>query len=51
VRYPDWRLRSWRYRSSHQIDEGVSMDEIKLAARLYGVAAARYLGVEGEYHV
>ena len=30
----------------HQIDEWVSIDEIKLAARLYVVAALRYLGVE-----
>ena len=29
----------------HHVDEWVSIDEIKLAARLYAVAAVRYLGV------
>jgi succinyl-diaminopimelate desuccinylase len=29
----------------HHVDEWVSVDEIKLAARLYAVAAVRYLGV------
>jgi succinyl-diaminopimelate desuccinylase len=28
----------------HHIDEWVSIDEIKLAARLYALAAVRYLG-------
>lgn len=32
----------------HHIDEWVSLDEIKLAARLYVVAAMRFLGVESE---
>jgi succinyl-diaminopimelate desuccinylase len=31
----------------HHIDEWVSIDEIKLAARMYVLAAMRYLGVEG----
>lgn len=31
----------------HHIDEWVSIDEIKLAARMYVVAALRYLGAEG----
>ncbi len=30
----------------HHIDEWVSIDEIKLAARLYALAALRYLGVD-----
>ncbi len=30
----------------HHVDEWVSIDEIKLAARLYVVAAMRYLGVQ-----
>ena len=29
----------------HHIDEWVSVDEIKLAARMYGLAAIRYLGI------
>ncbi len=32
----------------HHIDEWVSIDEIKVAARLYVVAAMRYLGVQDE---
>lgn len=32
----------------HQIDEWVSLDEIKLAARMYAVAAMRFLGFESE---
>jgi succinyl-diaminopimelate desuccinylase len=32
----------------HHIDEWVCVDEIKVAARLYVVAALRYLGVQGE---
>lgn len=32
----------------HHIDEWVSIDEIKLAARLYVVAAMRYLGINHE---
>jgi len=32
----------------HHIDEWVCVDEIKTAARLYVVAALRYLGVQGE---
>ena len=31
----------------HHIDEWVSIDEIKLAVRMYVVAAIRYLGVQG----
>lgn len=31
----------------HHIDEWVSIDEIKLAVRMYVVAAMRYLGVQG----
>jgi succinyl-diaminopimelate desuccinylase len=30
----------------HHIDEWVSIDEIKLAVRMYVVAAMRYLGVQ-----
>lgn len=30
----------------HQVDEWISIDEIKLAARMYVLAAMRYLGVE-----
>lgn len=34
----------------HHIDEWVSVDEIRLAARLYALAALRYLGVSDERH-
>jgi succinyl-diaminopimelate desuccinylase len=32
----------------HHVDEWVSLDEIRQAARLYAVAAVRYLGVEAQ---
>ncbi len=35
----------------HHIDEWVSIDEIKLAARMYVLAAMRYLGVESNFRV